>query len=321
MIFISEETSRRVLDVDSAFEAVERSFAAAAAEGCTTFPAVLGHAADDCNRFSVKSASRGGGHARLSGAKIGFYWPGNVNFGLARHNSCILIFDETRGGIAAVIEAGGVNGLRTAAADAVAAAWLSRADSHTLAVFGAGAQARYEVEALRRVRDIDRVLIVNRDMQKARDWCDQLSETGVDASPACAEQACRLADIIITVTGAREPLFDADWVRPGTHVASMGSDAAGKQELPPPLLRRGRLFSDLPSQSVRIGEFQSMSAEIESGSVALTAIGSVISGTLPGRCSNDDLTIFDSSGIALQDLFIGEQILHNVNSKREMAHA
>jgi ornithine cyclodeaminase len=138
---------------------------------------------------------------------------------------------------------------------------------------------------------------------------EELSGKGLRAELTPAERACRNADIIVTATTARAPLFQVGWVRPGTHVASMGSDTAGKQELPVELLRTGRLFCDLPVQSVRIGEFQSVANEVATGAVALTAIGTVLAGRAPGRRSDDEITVFDSSGVALQDLYVATALI------------
>ena len=110
-------------------------------------------------------------------------------------------------------------------------------------------------------------------------------------------------------TPAREPLFDAAWVRPGTHVASMGSDAPGKHELPTELLSRVSLFCDLPSQSLQIGDFQHVRAAIEAGTLAVTPIGDVIEGRAQGRRSEDEITVFDSSGISLQDLYMADALI------------
>lgn len=131
-----------------------------------------------------------------------------------------------------------------------------------------------------------------------------LQGQGLPAEVANPETAVRAADIIVTATTATAPLFDAGWVRPGTHISSMGSDAQGKQELPPPLFPRARLFCDLPAQSVRIGEFQHAAP-----ATPLAAIGAVVSGAIEGRQNLKDTTIFDSSGISLQDLHMAEAIL------------
>jgi ornithine cyclodeaminase len=133
---------------------------------------------------------------------------------------------------------------------------------------------------------------------------DSVKSKGLPAEASRAEQACASADVIVTATLATAPLFHAQWVRAGTHISSMGSDATGKQELPPDLFHKARLFCDLPEQSRRIGEFQHADAKVQ-----LTAIGDVLSGKARGRVSADDITIFDSSGISLQDLYIAQAII------------
>jgi ornithine cyclodeaminase len=104
-------------------------------------------------------------------------------------------------------------------------------------------------------------------------------------------------------------LFQADWVGPGTHVVSMGSDAPGKHELPSELLSRASLFCDLPSQSLRIGDFQHARDAVEAGALTVTPIGHVIEGRAPGRCFDDEITVFDSSGISLQDLYMADALI------------
>jgi ornithine cyclodeaminase len=178
-----------------------------------------------------------------------------------------------------------------------------------LTVFGTGHQAEYECRALVRIRPIEVVYVVGRDADRTAQFCARLGDHGIDARPAEAEAACRAADVVVTATTARAPLFDDDWIGPGTHVASMGSDSVGKQELPPALLARASLFCDLPTQSVRIGELQHVADRIATGELSVTAVGSVLVGDAPGRRSADDITVFDSSGIALQDLAVATALL------------
>jgi ornithine cyclodeaminase len=113
----------------------------------------------------------------------------------------------------------------------------------------------------------------------------------------------------VAATPSREPLFDAAWVKPGTHVVSMGSDAPGKRELPSELLSRASLFCDLLSQSVQIGEFQHVRDAIAAGVLAVTPIGDVIEKRAPGRRFDNEITVFDSSGISLQDLYMADALL------------
>jgi ornithine cyclodeaminase len=297
MRFLSEADSAALIDEELAFAAAREALIAAVDDRAEVFPAVLAHGSDPRNRFTVKSAASTG----LAGLKVGSYWPAAE----PRHNSIVLLFDQAAGRIAAVVEAGVVNAYRTAAADAVAADALARPDAATLTVFGTGHQALYECAALSRVRPVKSILVVARSPQRGEEFLARLAGRGLAGTLNPAREACLAADVIVTATTGTAPLFDAAWVRPGTHVASMGSDAAGKQELPPALFERARLFCDLPAQSRRIGEFQ----HLADGAGPLTAIGDVLTGRAEGRRDPADITVFDSSGIALQDLFIADALL------------
>lgn len=305
MIYVSEDESAALVTHELAFEAVRQALVAAASGQSGVFPAVLGHSKDPTNRFSIKS----GWSAELTGVKVGSFWSGNPAIGLPRHNSTIVLFDQRTGRLRAVIEAGKVNAYRTAAADAVATDLLARKDARTLAVFGAGNQAGYEIAALARIRPIEEVLVVSRPSERLDAFVEQVAQTGLIARAASAEEAVRAAHIVVTATPSREPLFDARWVRPGTHVVSMGSDGPGKHELPTELYPRANLFCDLLPQSVEIGDFQHARRAIEAGTLKVTQIGDVIEGRAPGRRSEEEVTVFDSSGISLQDLFMADALI------------
>jgi len=301
MKFMSEEQSAALITHEIAFEAAREALIAAVESGTQVFPAVIAHGSSPQNRFTVKSGST----QDLAGLKIGSFWPGNPDKGLPRHNSITLLFDQEVGRIEWVIESGKVNAYRTAAVDAVATDLLARRDAATIAIFGAGNQALYECQALARIRPLARVLVVARDGGRGAQFVADLIGHGIPAALCDAEQACRLADIVITATPARAPLFDADWIQPGTHISAMGSDAAGKQELPPALFDRARLFCDLPAQSRIIGEYQ----YFEGDPARISAIGDVLQGKAQGRHGPDDITIFDSSGISLQDIYTARHLI------------
>lgn len=304
MIHITEAQSAAAISHELAYDAVRRSLIAVTVPEATVFPVVLGNASDPQNKFTVKSAV----DARLTGLKVGSYFPTNDAACLPRHGSIILLFDQDKGRIGAIVEAGKLNGYRTAAADAVATNILARPDARVLAVFGTGHQAEYEVCAIARIRRLTKIMVVGRTPDRTRAFVENLCEMGLPAEMSEPETACRAADIIVTATTATEPLFDADWVRPGTHISSMGSDTIGKQELPPKLFPNSRLFCDQAEQSARIGEFQHAGI-----GTSLTTIGAVLINTAEGRGSSSDITIFDSSGIALQDLYIAEAIIAAVS--------
>lgn len=308
MRFIREEESAALVTHEMAFEAAREALIAAVAPGTTLFPAVLGHGTDTANRFSIKSGTT----ADYAGLKVGSFWHRNPEKGLPRHNSVILLFDQEVGRIDTVIEAGHVNAYRTAAADAVAASLLARPDSAVLALFGAGNQGLYECAALARILPIREVRVVARDPSKVAGFAERLqAQAGraIAVTPSTPEEACRAADVIVTATPSRAPLFEAAWVKPGTHLSAMGADAKGKQEMPPALLERASLFCDLPAQSLVMGEFQHVAESVQAGRTRLRAIGDLLASGEAGRISDEEITAFDSSGIALQDLTIARAIL------------
>ena len=312
MIYISEEESAALVTPELAFEAARQALVAAASEQSGVFPAVLGRTREATDTFSIKSGWSGD----LAAVKIGSFWAGNPARGLPRHDSTIVLLDQSTGRLGAVIEAGRVNAYRTAAADAVAADLLAREQAKVLAIFGAGNQAGFEVMALARIRPVEAVLVVARPSPRRDAFVERINDWGLNARAVSAEEAVRAADIVVTATPSREPLFQADWVGPGTHVVSMGSDAPGKHELPSGLLSRASLFCDLPSQSLEIGEFQHVRDEIEAGVLAVTPIGDVIEKRAPGRRFDDDITVFDSSGSSLQDLYMADALIRAKTSHR-----
>ncbi|MFD9698853.1 ornithine cyclodeaminase family protein [Lentzea sp. NPDC059081] len=294
-VFLSESESAALVDDELALAAAREAFLATATG--SSFPVVIGHSSVPQNRFTLKSGSAGD----LVGVKVGSFWPGNT--ALPRHSSTIVLLDPATGRLRAVVEAAAANAYRTAAADALAVETLARKDSRTLTVIGTGHQALHEVRAVSRVRPIDRVLVIGRRADAALAFAaDVTAATGLPAEPVDAPAGVAAADVLVTATTAREPLFDARWVAPGTHISAMGADGPGKQELPIALYKRASLFCDLPDQSRAIGEFQHASS-------VPVALGAVLTGKAAGRRSDDDVTVFDSSGFALQDLTLAAALL------------
>ena len=304
--YLPEQQSAELITHELAMEATRLAYIAASEGDSKSFPVIHGQGHDPLNRFSMKAAST----RDLAGLKIGSYWHRNGESGLPPHSSCIVLLSQRTGRVEAVVEASRANGFRTAAGDALAVDALARADARRLAVFGAGHQAEYECNAVMKVRKVTEIYIVNRNPARAWDLARKLARPGLETIVTTAREACRYADIIVTATAARAPLFDADAVQPGTHVSCMGTDAAGKQELPSELLRRSMLFCDEVEQSLRIGEFQHVAADVRSGSIAApTNLGEVLAGRLTPRHDASSITIFDSSGLALQDLFLADCLL------------
>jgi len=300
MRFISESESSALINHELAYDAIYQALIAATQPDTKSFPVVHGQASGTKNTFSIKSSA----NQHLAGLKVGSFWEDNPKNGLPRHNALILLFNQANGKMAAAIEAGKVNAFRTAASNAVATNILARKNSKVLAIFGTGNQAKYECEALARIRNLDQILIVGRDQSKAEKMAEDLKQLGIKLKITNAKEACEQADIIVTATSSQSPLFKAEWVKAGTHISSMGSDKKGKQELPPELFSQSGLFCDLNTQSKLIGEFQHVPE-----SATLMNIGDVLLATAQGRQSQKQITIYDSSGLSIQDLYIAQKIL------------
>ena len=309
MLFVSEDVAKRVVSMHDAIATIESMFREYGRGEAEVFPVVLGHGPDPTTRFSMKSGlmqTRG-----IVGLKVGSYWPGNRSRGKEAHASSTLLLDPDTGYAHALVAASHLTALRTAAADAVAVRQLARADSSSLAIFGAGHQAWFEFLAIREVRPINKVMIVNRSRETAEAFASRIrQESGLDAMVMEAKSAVRCADIIVTVTAACGPLFEAGWTRPGTHISAMGADGEGKQELDPQLVATASLFTDVVQQSIVVGEYE---AAFKAGLIEaerITTIGEVLNGGC-GRKEDEQITIFDSSGMALQDLAICSLALDN----------
>ena len=183
MIHITEAQCAGLISHEMAFAAITRALIAAASPTSSIFPVVLGHASDPQNRFTIKS----GADADLTGLKIGSYFPTNDRLDLPRHDSVILLFDQTKGKIGAIVEAGKLNAYRTAAADAVATDILASKEASTVALFGTGHQAAYEALALSRIRPLKRILVVGRDPARTRSFATTFAVEG----SACGTVASR----------------------------------------------------------------------------------------------------------------------------------
>ncbi|HZT14753.1 MAG TPA: ornithine cyclodeaminase family protein [Gaiellaceae bacterium] len=236
----------------------------------------------------------GGGHALLKWVTS---FPGNPARGLPTVTGVVLVSDAETGALRAVLDAASVTALRTGAAAVLAAETLGRRDARTAAVIGAGVNGRAAARTfLARGRE---VLLWDVDATRARDAAESLG-AGVAASP---EEALG-ADLLVTVTPGRQPLLVDGTLRRGQHVSLMGADGPGKAEASDGELRRARLFCDDWEQASHGGE---LAHAVESGVVSrddVTDLGTVLAGRAEGRRSQDEITAFDSTGLAIQDLAI-----------------
>lgn len=249
------------------------------------------------------------------GAKLVSVYPDNFDRGGRSHQGVVVLFDGEPGAPSAVLEAGEITAIRTAAASAAATDALARPDASRLAILGYGEQARRHVAAIRHVRAIARVTVWGRSPDKAQAFA---GEMGAEAAPS-AEAAVADADIICTVTAAPEPILRSEWVADGAHVNAVGSSRAGPAEIDGALVARARFFADHKEGVLAQGaEFiRAREAGLIGESHLLGEIGEVMNGSMPGRVGRNDVTIYKSLGSIAQDLFAARYIVEQAAKRGE----
>lgn len=291
---------RSVDAIADAFAALHR--------GEVVMPPVLSmDLAEQNAEVDIKTAWMRGLDAFAIKISSGFF--NNRDLGLPSLSGMMTTLDARTGRVSSVLlDNGWLTDLRTAAAGAVAARSLARADARIAAILGTGLQARLQLEALTLVRPIERALIWGRDPDKARQCAaDCAGRLGIEvAAVDTVATAVQVADIVVTTTPAREPILPADALRPGMHVTAMGSDAAEKNELDPAIAERADLFvCDRQSQCALIGELRSaLAAGTVSPESTLPELGAIVTGDHPGRDHDRQITVCDLTGTGVQDTAI-----------------
>jgi ornithine cyclodeaminase len=302
----SELRAAVALDRD-AVACVEEAFVALATRDVVMPPILSMEIPDRDGEIDVKTAYVPGLDSFAIKVSTGFY--GNATLGLPSLNGLMVLFSaETGLAEAVLLDNGYLTAVRTAAAGAVAAKYLARADAQAAAVLGAGEQARLQLEALALVRPIARATLWARRPEQAEAAAAELAgKLGFPVTAAGdVPAAVAGADIIVTTTPAGAPLLKADWVAPGQHVTAMGSDAEYKNELEPALLARADLYvADRRAQCAALGELRhAIAAGAVAADLAVPELGEVIAGTAPGRTRDDQITVADLTGTGVQDTAI-----------------
>jgi len=236
--------------------------------------------------------------------KSGGYWPGNEAKGLTNHQSTIFLFDADTGQCRAVVGANLLTALRTAAASAVSIRHLARKDARVLGMIGAGHQSTFQMRAAVQQRDFDKVIGWNRHPEKLARLEQTATELGLPFESVDLGRLGDEADVIISITSSFDPILQASQVSPGTHIACMGTDTKGKQEVGADLVAKATVFTDEVAQSISIGECQHAIAAGLITDSDINEIGGVINATHPGRKSKSEITLFDGTGVGLQDLAV-----------------
>ena len=229
------------------------------------------------------------------------------------------VFSAERGNLEAIVEANTLGMMRTGAAGGVAAKWLARDDARIVGIFGSGWQARGQLEALAAVRRLERVKVFSRTAEKVARFCETMrAKLSLDVVPAASpDDAVKGSDIVVTITTSATPVFDGESLAPGTHVNAAGSNSLLRQEIDETTVRRANpvVVDSRPSAMKEAGD---LLPALEKGRLhagALTELGEVIAGIRPGRTSRDQITLFESQGMAMQDLIIAAELVRSARER------
>ncbi|MCU0898964.1 MAG: ornithine cyclodeaminase family protein [Cypionkella sp.] len=311
MLIVPEKLIAGLVSPEDAFAAVEAVFAAMSRGDAYNF-AVVREALGEGRQYGFKSGlDRAGGQL---GVKAGGYFPGNAARGIINHQSTVFLFDPETGRPTAMVGGGLLTALRTAAASAISIDRLARRDARVLGMVGAGHQAGFQLRAAARVRQFDRVIAWNLHPDMLDGLARIAAELGLPFEAVGLERMVE-ADVIVTITSSPAASLMAEHVAPGTHLACMGTDTKGKQEVDPAILGRAMVFTDEVAQSVTIGEAQHAVAAGLLTAEAITPLGDVLTGQHPGRRSASDITLFDGTGVGLQDLAVAAMAVRRATER------
>jgi ornithine cyclodeaminase/alanine dehydrogenase-like protein (mu-crystallin family) len=299
-------TRRDVLDLltlPTCIDAVERAFRLHA-EGGTLGPGVLAVHAEG-GGFHIKAAGLRGERSWFA-AKTNANFPDNPRrHGLPTIRGTVVLADATNGEPLAVMDSGSITTLRTAAATAVAAKFLARREARTVTVVGCGAQGESQLAAVAAVLPLERAWVLDTESARAEALAARArASLGISVEAGNdLRTALRASDVCVTCTPSRRAFVTAADVPPGAFIAAVGADNQGKQELEPTLLASATLVVDVLAQCAEIGELQhALAAGLMTREQVHAELGDVVAGRRAGRTRHDEITIFDSSGTALQDV-------------------
>ena len=307
MLLVPEREIANLMTREAAFDAVENVFAAMAANDAYNFPVIREAIGHEDALYGFK-----GGFDRAGltlGLKAGGYWPNNLEkFGHINHQSTVFLFDPDTGMPSAMVGGNLLTALRTAAASSVSIKHLARPDARVIGMIGAGHQSTFQLRAALEQRRFEKVIGWNYHPEMLPNIEKVANEAGLPFE-AVTLDGMQQADVIISITSAFAPSLMAQHVSAGCHIACMGTDTKGKQEVESALIANGTVFTDEVAQSISIGEAQHAIADGMITPNDLTELGAVINGTHTGRSSDTEITIFDGTGVGLQDLAVAAKVV------------
>ncbi|MBS3815050.1 MAG: alanine dehydrogenase [Hadesarchaea archaeon] len=301
---ITKSEIEKLISIEDALEAVEEAFEAKGTGKTQMPPKSYIYFKKFDGDFRVMPAYLE--ELGAAGVKVVNVHPKNPESkGMPSVMATVILLSPETGSPIAFMDGTLITGLRTGAAGGVAAKYLARKDSRKIGMVGTGAQARTQLSALNEVLEINEVKAYSRDKKLRREFTNKMSEEfdfEVESVNECKEAVIGM-DVIVTTTPTRSPIISNKWISEGMHINAIGADAQGKQELDSKILQRAKIVIDDWEQASHSGEINVPLSEGEITRDNMYGdIGEVVSGEKDGRTSNDEITVFDSTGLAVQDI-------------------
>ncbi|SEC45048.1 ornithine cyclodeaminase family protein [Paenibacillus sp. GP183] len=298
MMIIGENDVKSLLTMKEAIQLVEKAYSELNDSKSIIFPAIREEIPAHKGIFGIKSSYLK--QQKYIGLKAGGFWPGNAAKGKLNHQSTMLLFNAESGEPVCAVGANYLTGIRTGAAGAVAAKYLAKPDSKVVGIIGTGTQSRTQLEGLFTQFPIEKIAIYSRTEDGAERLSKEIIERGL-AIDVCIythpQEVTEQADIIVTSTPSFSPIIKTSWVKSGTHINAIGSDTKGKREIEIDK-KPDKMVCDLWEQCSIMGEFQHGISRNE----LYAEIGEIVNGKKMGRENNHEITLFDSTGLSVQDL-------------------
>lgn len=252
-----------------------------------------------------------GGDTGVLALKSVTVFPGNpAKFALPTTLATLLLMDPKNGALLAIMEAGFLTAMRTGAASGVATKYLARENASTVGIFGAGAQARTQLQAICAVRRIESVRVCDPVAEARERFIKELSAQLSATVTEADSKTCAQSDIVVTATSSKTPVFDGTWLKAGTHINGIGSHSPDARELDTETIVRSRIIADHVAS--RLAEDADFMIPLKEGSISEShieiSLGEVIAGLKPGRTSEEEITLFKSGGLAVQDAITAAKV-------------
>jgi ornithine cyclodeaminase len=316
ILILNRNELEKLLTLETLMPVIEKAFSAFAEGRTMAYPVVREKVKHHRGIFGIKSGYLM--DEEVIGLKAGGFWLDNPKLGLTTHQSTTVMFDPTSGVPTALMDGNHITAIRTAAVGALAARLLTRENVKVATVIGCGTQGIAQAKALCHVRPIEEIRACDINEENLGRFAQTLQERGVEVRTyqKSAESAVRDAEVVITATPGHQPVLWTSWIEPGVHVSAFGTDTVGKVEVEAALFTRATVVVDDVKQATTIGETQHpVSQELIRPEDIHATIGEIIAGTRPGRTRDDEITLFDATGLAFQDLIAGHLAVKLANEK------